>query len=343
MERQSRVHLDHPTIRGRIRSPRVQHASTPRHVDPNVRSMRAPGTPTPTSKQIVSLPPSKPTSQHPASLPHQPTVLKIRTAPIAHATLHTSAHLPRQTRSGVLRRQMVKASAKKYRPKKHYSYKPYLFAGLAVFALLLSGSVGALAYKKMRNNSAVTGVLAKQTLTGTETKADGTSGSELPSEDNPPVDIRSYVVAPNMPRFLKIGKIGLDARIRRVGPDENGGIKGPTNIYDVGWYENSSPPGENGTIVLDGHVAGQSNRGVFYGLSTLKKNDIITLERGDGKQLTYTVVSIEQADFENLDKEKVLNSAVPNKPGLNLMTASGRFNVRTNQYEKRVIVYAVQD
>ena len=288
MERQSRVHLDHPAIRGRIRNPQVRHART-NQIDADIRPMRST-----TSQSVPAL--SKPapapmqsqktqkttanktpavTPQHPTSLLKQPPVLKIRTTPLPHTSAESNKHLPRQTRSGVLRRQMVKASAKKYRPKKHYSYKPYLFAGLAVLAILLTSAVGLVGYTKLHSTPTQTGVLAKQTSRPLHSATDGTSGSDLPSENNPPIDIKGYTVAPNMPRFLKIDKIGVNARVRRVGPNENGGVKGPSNIYDVGWYENSSLPGDNGTVLIDGHVAGQSNRGVFYSLSTLKKGDKI--------------------------------------------------------------------
>ncbi len=371
MERQSRVHLDHPTVRGRMRSPRVRRAHVSNGLDQDIRPIRPTTSQTESTQQLPLSPlTSTPTSQRPTSAAAQvqsnqiadkqtapplrsasatnqakaqPAVLKIRTTPLQRSTTGGSAHLPRQTRSGVLRRQVVKASAKKYRPKKHHSFKPYLAAGLAAFLLVLASTTGFVVYKKINGSSGPTQVLAKQTSKGSGSTSDGTSGSDLPSEDNPPLDIKGYTVAANMPRYLKIDRIGVNARVRRVGPDSNGSVKGPTNIYDVGWYENSSLPGENGTILLDGHVAGQSNRGVFYGLGTLKKSDKVTIERGDGKLLTYTVVSAEQADFDNLDMRKVLNSAVSGKQGLNLMTASGRFNVRTNQYEKRVIVYTVQD
>jgi LPXTG-site transpeptidase (sortase) family protein len=238
---------------------------------------------------------------------------------------------------------MVRASSKKFRAQKHRSFKPYIVAGVAAFILVITTTAGVFGYKKIHSDYEATAVLAKQTRVQAETTDDGTSSNDLPTEDNPPMDISTYVVGDTLPRFLKIDKLGVNARVRRVGADNENGVRGPRNIYDVGWYENSSRPGDNGTALIDGHVSGQNNRGVFFGLGILKKGDKIVIERGDGKKLSYSVVSVEQAAFDNLDMHKVLNSAVDGKPGLNLMTASGRYNVRTNQYEKRVIVYAVQD
>lgn len=379
MERQSRVHLDHPSIRGRVRTPqlargRAQHqtdfdgrSTQPNPVQPKPANITPPPTnttpaatkhpntvaanvvptsiapaPTPTPTPVPSSVTLAPAKHQPTSHGKQSPILMIRTAPIT-GTSHDKAHMPRQSRSGVLRRQMVKASAKKYRPHKKRSYKFVFAGGIALFVLLLGSSAALLAYKKVHHDYVASAVLAKQTLAEKENTDDGTSSNDIPSEDNPPTSLNNYVVSGSLPRFLKIEKLGINARVRHVGPENDNGIKGPSNIYDVGWYENSSRPGENGTVLIDGHVAGQTNRGVFYGLGTIKKGDKIGIERGDGKKLSYTVVNIEQVDFDNLDMNKVMNSAVATKPGLNLMTASGRYNVRTNQYEKRVIVYAVQD
>lgn len=360
MERHSRVHLDHPTIRGRMRSPQVRRAQPQSNANADIRITQptvATGQPTGPSIQ-----PSDSTNQprdtvaqpsfsNPQSTlsqlahPHakQPNVLKNRTVSIP-AKPGKTAHLPRQTRSGVLRRQMVKASSKKYRPQKHRSFKPYLITGVAVFVLLLGSAISIITYNKIRADSTVKAVLAKQTVEHNLNNADdGTSANDLPSEDNPPVDISGYTVADSRPRYLIINVLGVKARVRRVGVDNNNIIKGPSNIYDVGWYENSAQPGNGGTTLIDGHVAGQTNRGVFFGLNTLKKGDKIEVERGDGKRISYTVASTEQADFDTLNMKKVLNSVAPGKPGLNLMTASSRYNVRTSQYEKRVIIYATQD
>ncbi len=339
MERHSRVHLDHPTIRGRIRSPQLRHARPQSTASSDIRNIQ----PSNTAPQPTVAKPQPVSSQAPQPSVKQPNVLKNRTTSIP-AKPGKAAHLPRQSRSGVLRRQMVKSSSKKFRPKKHHSYKPYLLTGLATFVLVLGGTISLVAYKKMRTDSNMTAVLAKQAIKqNMDTTDNGTSGSDLPSEDNPPLDITSYTVADTMPRYLIIDMLGVKARVRRVGADNNDIVKGPSNIYDTGWYENSSLPGQNGTTLIDGHVAGQANRGVFYGLNTLKNGDKITVERGDGKRITYTVAKVEQTDFDKLDMKKVLNSVTPGKPGLNLMTASNRFNIRTNQYEKRVIIYTTQD
>lgn len=355
MERHSRVHLDHPGIRGRVRTPELRRARIRPRTDLDGKSVSLQAASiivTPPISQIISESSvdnaknaslDKPKSTDNPSPTKTKPVLKIRTVALSSGS-GKSAHMPRQMRSGVLRRQMVKSSSKKFKVPKHRSFKPYLISGLALFTLVMIGGIGFAAYSKLstRDNSA--SVLATQTtgqkLAGAE---EGTSGSDLPSESNPPIDINGYSVAENMPRYLIIDTLGVKARVRRVGSDNNNNVKGPSNIFDTGWYENSSLPGENGTALIDGHVAGQTKRGVFYGLSSLKKGDKVVVERGDGKHVTYSVVITEQADFDKLDMKKLLNSANSNKPGLNLMTASGRFNIRTNQFEKRVIVYAVQD
>lgn len=354
MERRSRVHLDHPNVRGRIREPQSRHAIAKQQTDIHAHSQSVLNSKAQLIQPVQPRQAVKPrqTDQLPAKTQPVPLTATERTQTASLRRIRTEslpvrhgekAHLPRQARSGVLRRQMVRSSSKKFRAKKHRSFKPYLVAGLASF-IVLAGSLGIfIAVKKYQSSSATTGVLAKQSTVANTDTGDGTSGNDMPSEDNPPADISNYTVGADMPRFLVIDKLGVNARVRRVGADVNNAIKGPSNIFDAGWYENSSEPGEGGTVVIDGHVSGESKRGIFYGLNTLKKGDKVIVERGDGERISYTVVTSEQAEFENLDMKKLMTSNVPGKVGLNLMTATGRFNVRTNQYEKRIIVYTVQD
>lgn len=74
----------------------------------------------------------------------------------------------------------------------------------------------------------------------------------------------------------------------------------------------------------------------------MKADDVIKIERGDGQIFTYKVTGSQVYDNDKVDMAKVMTTSVPGKPGLNLVTCTGRFNVRTNTYEQRVVVFAVQ-
>lgn len=332
MERRSRISIDSPGLKDRTR---------PRSFDIVKRS---------TYTHNLDLRPHKPQHPKPSHIaktaePNQQTSRTVQDISAQPAKLVTAAprieidrqqHLPKQSRSNVLKRQMVKQAAK-LRPSKHrWPLMPTLLTAMAVM-LFMAGVL--VLVSTLRTNDSVK---AQVKQLSQQTDDDGIT-DELPSEDNPPTNLGDYKVAPDMPRFFNIEKLGVHARVKRVGVSADNVLKAPANIFDVGWYDGSAKPGENGTVVLDGHVSGPTKHGVFYNAGSLKAGDKVQLERGDGKVLSYTVTAVETHDYDKVDMSKVLTSSVPGKPALNFMTCAGRFNVRTNSFEQRIVVFTVQD
>ncbi|MES2970729.1 MAG: class F sortase [Patescibacteria group bacterium] len=316
MERKSRISLDNPAFRGRLRIPRdaVRHTSTP------VQTAKA-STATYARQPIAS----------------QQTIGPAKVTQTVTAPVLSYPRLPRQSRTSVLNRQLLpaKVSHKKSRWRSHM---PKVLTSMAV--MLFIG--GILIFVSSIRTDQTVKAQVKQLSSQAENSEDGVTDA-VPSEDDPPANVGAYSVAKDLPRLLTIEKIGLSARVRRVGIGPNNTMKAPASIFDAGWYEGGAKPGENGTVVLDGHVSGPTKRGVFYGLKTLQAGDKIKLERGDGEIFSYTVVELETIDEDKVDMSKVLTSSVAGKPGLNLITCSGKFNAATNQYAQRTVAYSVQD
>lgn len=167
--------------------------------------------------------------------------------------------------------------------------------------------------------------------------------NQLPSED-PPVKgdaTKGYVVAATSPRVITIGKFGVKARVLALGTNDKNEIDTPKNIYDTAWYTGSSKPGDQGAMLLSGHVSGPTKHGVFYDIKRLVPGDEIGVERGDAKRLVYSVVSVETTPADKVDMLRLVNSAVPGKSGLNLITCGGGFDTKTNEFTDRTVVYSV--
>lgn len=145
------------------------------------------------------------------------------------------------------------------------------------------------------------------------------------------------------PKTVTIKAIDLAARVVTVGTSRNSIVKAPSNIYDLGWYEGSAKPGQKGAVLLHGHISGPTRPGAMYEVALLKRGDVISVERGDGKVYNYTVQAVEFFENDAIDMSKLLTPYNPNRNGLNIMTAGGRFNTETNAYELRAAVYAVED
>ncbi|MES2630693.1 MAG: class F sortase [Patescibacteria group bacterium] len=163
---------------------------------------------------------------------------------------------------------------------------------------------------------------------------------EATDETEVPVStIDSYTVAPTMPRFLKIEKLDMKARVQPMGINSVGAVQAPVNIYDSGWYTGSARPGTAGAAFIDGHASGSTRQGLFAYLDTLKNGDSVSIEQGDGAVFNYKVVHIETVARDAVDMNKALAVYGGAAEGLNLMTCTGKWIADQDTYDKRVIVY----
>jgi LPXTG-site transpeptidase (sortase) family protein len=218
------------------------------------------------------------------------------------------------------------------RPRSVKYRKPFLNAqrvvlGMAVVVFLAGLGVAFNGFRNNRNVEAqVQSAVGNNEITK-ETK---------PSDD----DINNYKVAPDMPRVLSIEKLGVKSRIFSMGQDSKGALIAPGNIHDTGWYNQSSKPGQAGAVLLDGHVHGPTQEGVFYKLKNLSVGDKIEVERGDGQKFTYEVVTSAVTPVDKTDMAKAMLPIKPGEQGLNLITCTGKFNAESNDYPERLVIYA---
>lgn len=158
--------------------------------------------------------------------------------------------------------------------------------------------------------------------------------------------IENHQVAPDEPRYMTIERLGINrARVMGIGVSgDNNQLGDPANVHDVGWYTASAKPGQmtqnKPAGLYDGHNTGIYERGVFYRLGDLTTQDLITIERGDGEKLTYQVQEINTVPIADVDMKKMLESAIPDVEGLNIISCSGTWNNELNTYSHRVLVRA---
>lgn len=185
-------------------------------------------------------------------------------------------------------------------------------------------------------NNSKTKAPAKPKERQTESRSTANADEKKPAPDR----IATYKVAADAPRVISIEKINVKSRVLALGVKSNNELKAPVNIYDTGWYLESAKPGEPGAMLLDGHVTGPTQKGIFYDLKKLVAGDVIEIERGDGKKFNYSVVNSKTYDKDKVDMAAALTPVEPGKPGLNLITCAGSFNKQSDQYEDRLIVFA---
>jgi LPXTG-site transpeptidase (sortase) family protein len=152
--------------------------------------------------------------------------------------------------------------------------------------------------------------------------------------------VASYSVPPTDPKYIAIPSIGLSqVPILKLGLLSNGSISVPDNIYETGWYDGSSRPGQTGAMFIYGHVSSWTANGIFYNLKKLVAGDKITITKGDNTTYTYQVVSTKVYPYNNVDMSQVLSAVNPNQPGLNLMTCTGQVIKGTSEFNERLVVF----
>lgn len=164
--------------------------------------------------------------------------------------------------------------------------------------------------------------------------------------DVTPSAVDSYKVPATHPRYISIESLGVGkTRVFSVGVTDQNLLDTPRNINDAAWYKKSMTPGsEYGAVLINAHNGGNTKNGVFAKLSTMKEGDEITVERGDGKIFTYSVVENQIMDLDEVNKtgmKMMMQSADSTKEGLNLITCAGKWIPRLGQFDQRVMLRAV--
>lgn len=232
--------------------------------------------------------------------------------------------------------ELVAVEAPRPLPRPKRTRLPILVIVLYVLAALLFVVGGFIAWQGLRADDHAT----EQIPPATEvTEDDGSNPATTPITEN---SKDAYVVAPQLPRLLTIDKLGIKARVMPLGVTSANKLKAPSNIYDVGWYNASSQPGDPGAMLMDGHVSSWESDGVFKNIKKLVPGDELTVERGDGQVFRYRVMKSQAYDEAQTDMQAALQPVTEGKNGLNLITCYGRIKPGTSEFEQRLIVFTEQ-
>jgi sortase (surface protein transpeptidase) len=180
-----------------------------------------------------------------------------------------------------------------------------------------------------------------------DVSANASVGNSTKAASTPPSTVKpsaaaveNYAVGPNMPKYLNIPKLGVHARVLSLGLLNSGALATPNNVFDVGWYNESSLPGQPGAELIDGHVSSWTSHGVFYGIKTLTAGDEIQVVTGDNTTYTYKVVSHQVFSHTDVNMQTSITPITPGQPGLNLITCTGDVIPGTSEFNERILVYA---
>lgn len=141
-----------------------------------------------------------------------------------------------------------------------------------------------------------------------------------------------------LPRRLVIPSIKVSAAIQSVGLGQNEEMDVPNNFQDVGWFNLGARPGERGSAVIAGHLNNDYGAaGVFWHLNKLKTGDDIYITDEKGKSLHFKV-SGKKVYSADSSVEEIFGKS--DNIRLNLITCSGVWDEKTQNYNNRLVVSA---
>ena len=132
-------------------------------------------------------------------------------------------------------------------------------------------------------------------------------------------------------------KVQATAEVKEI---LDGVMQQPTDEKIVTWYKETARLGENGNVVIAGHLNWWGfPEAVFFNLSSLKVGDLIQVSDGHGGTFTYVVTTVRQMPNDNNPDTVVRGTGAE---ALTLITCGGEWDPAVSEYNSRTVVQAVR-
>jgi uncharacterized repeat protein (TIGR01451 family) len=142
-----------------------------------------------------------------------------------------------------------------------------------------------------------------------------------------------------LPIYLKIPKIHVNAKIEHVGVTPKWAMDVPKDPNNSAWYNLGPRPWEVGSAVIVGHYWSWNNgtMSVFENLGKLKIWDILTTEDDSWIVTSFIARAIRHYDPAQSTTEVFVSN--DNKSHLNIITCEWTWNIWTQSYSKRLVIF----
>ena len=138
------------------------------------------------------------------------------------------------------------------------------------------------------------------------------------------------------PVTLTIESIGVNAQIETI-EIVDGVMQDPTGPWVVSWYKETARPGEDGNIVMAGHVDyWDVGPAVFYSIASLQEDDEVRIAGDDNQTYVYLVETVNLYDAANAPVNEIVGET--ENPAVTLITCGGPFDYQTGEYLQRTVV-----
>lgn len=142
---------------------------------------------------------------------------------------------------------------------------------------------------------------------------------------------------PSTPTAISIPAIGVRSSLEHLDENPDHSIEVPRSFASAGWFTDSETPGQIGPMVILGHVDSRSGPAVFFRLGNLRPQDLVMVQRADGRQVSYRITGVREYAKDAFPTATVYaNTPVPT---IRLITCGGQFDPATGHYKSNVIAY----
>ncbi len=139
------------------------------------------------------------------------------------------------------------------------------------------------------------------------------------------------------PQRVRIPSVDVDAPLTGLGLNADGSLEVPP--YELaGWYKGRPKPGDTGAAVIAAHVDSTTGPAVFYHLSSLAPDDVVSVDYDDGTSVDFAVRSMQSYPKSEFPTEAVYGPT--DGPDLRLITCGGSFDSETHSYRDNLVVWA---
>lgn len=140
------------------------------------------------------------------------------------------------------------------------------------------------------------------------------------------------------PVLLQIPAIGVRAYVEQLGERADGSMATPTDPDNVAWYSYGAIPGENGNMVMAGHLdrAGGAPA-VFWDLAALTIGDTVIVQDVGGTAYHYAVSDTASYPYTQAPLDQIFGFDLVSR--LNLITCRGSWDRNRQTYTERLVVY----
>ncbi|MGI8486876.1 MAG: SpaA isopeptide-forming pilin-related protein [Thermomicrobiales bacterium] len=132
-------------------------------------------------------------------------------------------------------------------------------------------------------------------------------------------------------------KVEATAEVKEI---LDGVMQEPSDEKIVTWYKETARLGENGNVVIAGHLNWWGfPEAVFFNLSSLKAGDLIQVSDGHGGTFTYVVTTVRQMPNDGNPDTITRGTGAET---LTLITCGGEWDPAASEYNSRTVVQAVR-